>query len=421
MSNHLAIATSTYVLRGILDAAAKKAVPGASAKARRPADPDTQTAPLVTLFLYQVTPNGSLSNQDIPTRGSGNGRVLKKPQVALNLHYLLSFFGDDAKLEPQRLLGKVVATLHGHPQLSREEIATAIAMAETDTTPANDYIVTSDLADQVELVKFSPISLNLEELSKLWSVFFRQEYSLSVAYAASVVLIEDDVMEQRALPVRSRWVGTASLELPLIARVEPQTLPWGPARPLELRGRNLGIEGARVRFGDVEVDPLSARDDRLLVSVPAEVPAGVRSVQVVEFAPMGDPPAPRLARASNRGWFVRQPGVEIVSNDPAGGPPPGRTIGLQVEPPVGAEQEVILLLNEMGDTPGRPPRQYSFPARTPRADPTSSVMVDAPGLVTGEYLARVSVDGAESALLDAPVPPGSSAPPPYVGPQVVVP
>jgi hypothetical protein len=421
MSNHLAIATATYVLRNLVDAAAKKAVPGATARARRPADPDVQKTPMVTLFLYQVTPNPALSNADLQTRSSSNGNVLKKPRIALDLHYLLSFYGDDLTLVPQRMLGKVAATLHGHPYLGRDEIATAVAMAETDANAANDYIVTSDLADQMELVKLSPIVLNLEELSKLWSVLFRQEYALSAAYAASVVLIEDDVMEQHALPVRSRWVGAASLELPQITRVEPPTLPWGPAPTLTLSGRNLGIAGAKVRFGDVEVDPASARDDRLRVAVPDAVPAGVRSVQLVERAPMGDPPEPHMARASNLAWFVRQPSVEIVSNYPAGGPPPGRTIGLHVDPPVGSKQDATLLLNEIGDTHGRPARQYSFPARTPRAAPTSTLTVDAPGVVAGEYLARVRVDGADSALVDAPLPPGAAGPPPYAGPLVVVP
>ena len=48
----------------------------------------------------------------------------------------------------------------------------------------------------------APISLELEELSKLWSVFLRVPYDLSIAYRASVVLISADVSPQVALPVR---------------------------------------------------------------------------------------------------------------------------------------------------------------------------------------------------------------------------
>ncbi len=47
--------------------------------------------------------------------------------------------------------------------------------------------------------------LNLEELSKLWSVFFQTAYKLSMAYIANLVLIEADAETPRpTLPVRSR-------------------------------------------------------------------------------------------------------------------------------------------------------------------------------------------------------------------------
>ena len=87
--------------------------------------------------------------------------------MALDLHYLLSFHGDEAKLEPQRLLGSVARTLHAHPVLTREMIQ------DTLQDPLFGFLAGSDLADQVEPVKFTPSFLSLEELSKLWSVFLR--------------------------------------------------------------------------------------------------------------------------------------------------------------------------------------------------------------------------------------------------------
>ena len=42
--------------------------------------------------------------------------------------------------------------------------------------------------------------MNLEELSKLWSVFFQTPYALSIAYQASVVLIEPDLEPIDAAP-----------------------------------------------------------------------------------------------------------------------------------------------------------------------------------------------------------------------------
>ncbi len=74
------------------------------------------------------------------------------------------------------MLGSVARTLHARPYLTREAIRDAILdpefayLAGTTDTPA------SDLADEIELVKFTPIPFSLEELSKLWSVLLQTTY-----------------------------------------------------------------------------------------------------------------------------------------------------------------------------------------------------------------------------------------------------
>ena len=55
----------------------------------------------VNLFLYQVTPNGTFRNIDAPTRRS-DGTLLQPTRSAYDLHYLLTFYGSEANLEPQR-------------------------------------------------------------------------------------------------------------------------------------------------------------------------------------------------------------------------------------------------------------------------------------------------------------------------------
>ena len=69
----------------------------------------------------------------------------------------------------------------------------------------------------MERVKFTPTALSLEEFSKLWSVFFQVEYSLSAAYQASLVLIQSDETPQSALPVQSRNVYVQPFRWPRIA------------------------------------------------------------------------------------------------------------------------------------------------------------------------------------------------------------
>jgi hypothetical protein len=195
MSNYLAIATVTAVLRDMLQEAAGMAVPGAVVTTRRPeaAQDGAQNKPSVNIFLYLVAPNPAWRNADIEIRypnpqapvDRASDRVEKRPQLPLNLSYLFSFYGNEQELEPHRLLGSVVSSLHAQPRLPVQAIQNTVAR--------EGFLGESDLAFQVaqiEHVTLTPVSLNLEELSKLWSIFFQVPYALSVAYQASTVLVE---------------------------------------------------------------------------------------------------------------------------------------------------------------------------------------------------------------------------------------
>src|SRR5262249_1880890 len=162
MSNFLAIATATASLSQVLQAAITPDVPGAHVTTVRPDGNGALPNPGVNIFLYQVTHNASWMNADLPSR-RGNGDLIQRPQAALDLHYLLTFYGDDGHLEPQRVLGSVVRALHARPIITRDIIRQTIAK------PNFTFLATSDLADAIELVKFTPLPLSLEELSKLWS------------------------------------------------------------------------------------------------------------------------------------------------------------------------------------------------------------------------------------------------------------
>lgn len=177
----------------------------------------------VNIFLYQATPNTAWRNHDLPTR-RGDGSLAQRPQIALDLHYLLTFYGDETLLEPQRILGSAVRALHAHPVLTRQEIRSAVA--------ATAFLTGSDLADEIETIKFSPQPLTLEELSKLWSVFFQTTYTLSMAYDASVVLIAAESQPQMTQPVL-----TPALQL------VPAVTPPAPAAPDTLAGLQLWLRG----------------------------------------------------------------------------------------------------------------------------------------------------------------------------------
>jgi hypothetical protein len=213
MSNYLAIATVTAVLRDIFQEAAGAAIPGATVTTRRPeaVNDGGQNKPLVNIFLYRVTPNTAWRNTDIEIRypdpeepeNRARERVEKRPQVPLNLSYLFSFYGNELELEPQRLLGSVIGAIHAHPRLPTQAIRA--------TVERERHLRDSDLefqVAQIENVKLTPISLSLEELSNLWSAFGQVPYALSVAYEAAAVLIEPGAPRQLGI------VTTVQIEPP---------------------------------------------------------------------------------------------------------------------------------------------------------------------------------------------------------------
>jgi hypothetical protein len=148
----------------------------------------------VHLFLYMVTPHAALRNNDLATRDS-SGKLVQRPTAALDLHYLLSFVGSDLELEPQKMLGAITVDLHANPMLTVDEIKAATL---------GTVFAASRLEQQIERVRLVGEAINLEEFSKLWSVFFQTQYLLSVAYKASVVLLEADVDTPIPARVRSR-------------------------------------------------------------------------------------------------------------------------------------------------------------------------------------------------------------------------
>ena len=99
MSNYKAIPVVTAALRNRLTALCSGVLSGATVTTLRP---DTSAAGLpnvgVNIFLYQVTPNAALRNADLPTL-RGDGTAIRHPTAAIDLHYLLSFYGSDANFE----------------------------------------------------------------------------------------------------------------------------------------------------------------------------------------------------------------------------------------------------------------------------------------------------------------------------------
>ncbi len=390
MSNQLAIAAVSAALQQVLTPPVVQAVGGAAVQFSRPVANPPQAA-LVNIYLYQVTPNAAYRNTDLPTRRA-DGSLSQRPQAALDLHYLLTFQGDDEQLVPQRLLGAVVTTLQNQPWLSTTDINKAVAHF--------GFLAGSGLENQVERVKFTPTALSLEEFSKLWSVFFQVEYCLSVAYQASVVLLESDVTPVTAPPVMARNLYVTPFRSPRIDQVISQA---GAEQPL-VTGSTLLIRGAQLQgpitlvlLEGAERTPTTLSDTQITYKIPADVHAGVQGLQVVQKALLGTPATAHRSFESNVVPFVLRPTITPQSAVLEPNPPAATKltdVTVQVVPNIGVGQRAVLLLNNVT---ANPPTAFTSPATNAMAD-TNQITFTMENVPTGTYLARVQVDGAESLL-----------------------
>jgi hypothetical protein len=394
VSNFLAIAAVTASLSHVLQGAVGIDVPGATVTTVRPDGTAAAThPPVVNLYLYHVLPNAGMRNADLPMRRS-DGSLVQKPVAALDLHYLLTFYGDDAQLQPQRLLGSAVRTLHARPVLTRDVIQAAI----TDPTFAGS-VGQSDLEQQAERVKISPLHLSLEELSKLWSVFFQTPYALSAAYNAAVVLIDsEDRPTPPNLPVRQPSIVVAPFRQPVIERIMSAAGPEQPivvGSTLVIQGQRLRGDATQVRVGGEVLTPSSAdvSDSRISVAVPSGLRAGVQGAQVLQPVQMGVPPTAHRGFESNVAPFVLRPSitVSVGTVTGSGSQPRSANVTVGFAPPVGRAQRVVLLLSEL-QTHGA----FTFVAPPRDAPEAASISIPVAGVPSGTYLVRVQVDGAES-------------------------
>lgn len=403
MSNFLAVATVTETLRQMLDTNVNKDVSGgARATAVRPASPDKSSMDGlpevgVNVYLYQISFNTAWRNADLPTR-RGDGTLIQRPRAALNLNYLLTFYGEEKQLEPQRVLGSVIRALHAQPMLTRQQIQSSVE--------AVDFLQDSDLADEVEQVKFTPIPLSVEELHNLWSGFFQAPYVLSTAYQASVVFIEGKETPREALPVRVPGLSVISFRQPIIEQVRAQgNQPIIMGAGLIILGRNLQGDLTRVRIGEVEIEPDEIDENRIelqLSSPPfpqGSLRAGVKSIQVVHKSMIGSPPTPHPGFESNALAFILRPVIKSVGvlNVHGNHAAVSGEMSLQVEPQIGKNQRVALLLNEISGISGDSRAAYIFAVPRRNAD-VDTISAAFEGVKAGDYLVRLQVDGAESLL-----------------------
>jgi hypothetical protein len=210
MSSPLAIGAVSAVLRNLLDNGIVEQVALGTTVTVTATAPDLirldapDDPPQLNVFLYQVTPNAALRNDELPSRSSRGDRV-SNPPLALDLHYLVTAYGK-TDFQAEILLGYAMHLLHERPMLDRPAIRRALDPSPLDVSmlpPTFQALAASDLADQVEAIRITPMVMTIEEMSKLWAAI-QSHYRPSAAYQVSVVLIDAQQPARSPLPVLSR-------------------------------------------------------------------------------------------------------------------------------------------------------------------------------------------------------------------------
>lgn len=371
----------------------------------------------LNLFMHQVTPNAGWRNEGLPSR-DGSGTRLTNPPLALDLHYLLTAYGA-AELHSEILLGYAMHLLHETPVLDRQAIRTALSGGTVPGAilpPAFQALSAADLADQVEQIKITPMTMSTEEMSKLWSAL-QAHYRPTAAYHVSVVLIESQRAKRSALPVLTRGprdpvsgreggvVAGASMipPYPMLTAIEPpnQQLAARLGDTLTLRGHNLEGTNVLARFEhprltnpiDIAVGT-NANGETVSVALPnnpaAQIawPPGAWNVTL-----MLQRPGETEVRSTNTQPLMLAPRLDIPASTAVRGGSGAVTLTLVFTPQVRPGQKVSL------NAGGREALPSNFIAQT------GSLAFVFPELAAGPQWLRLRVDGADSLLVNRAVTP----------------
>ncbi|HLP88505.1 MAG TPA: DUF4255 domain-containing protein [Nostocaceae cyanobacterium] len=421
MSNYLAIATLTATLQRTLQASIQADVDGARVTTLRPDRLNSSTPEAgVNIFLYDVLFNPAWLSADLRRRHSEE-KYIKPPQTGLDLYYLLTCYGNDVELESHRLMGSIVRTF------SSKAIITQDMVRETIADSTFTFLADSNLADQLESMYIIPTELNVEELSKIWSVFFQTPYSLSIAYKASVVLIDGGEIPAKPLPIR-RPQPHVTPNQPAITQVrslEPLSAIWQPSvtaniplilatSTIVIKGNRLNADVTEIRLGNAVLTPQKVTDSQITVDLSLveieSLRAGVQSLQVIH---------PQRKSSSNVVPISIRPTIqEITVTNVKGrsGNPRSADLNVVTNLTIEAKQEVALVLTEISLEQGI---SYTFDYSKHQRSDSNSITFAIKDCLPGTYLARLVIDGAES-LLTVDRDPSSPTFEQYISPIVVI-
>ena len=253
------------------------------------------------------------------------------------------------------------------------------------------------------MIKISSDSVNTEELSRLWTSF-GAKYRQSTFYIATVVLIESKDPDRVAIPVKKPLLYVRPFQEPEIIELKTKTdlasppadiLLIQPGNLLLIKGNGLLGDTTQVRIGGTLANTVGTPNNvEIIVQLPANLNAGIHAVQIVHTLKLGEPPVDHKGANSNVMAFILNPHISNIQLN-AG------TISLDIASPIGKDQKVGLLLNELvPQNENREPNNYKFEFAHPGPVPAGNISVPVPGVASGDYIVRLRIDRYISTVPD---------------------
>src|SRR5262249_54430345 len=138
----------------------------------------------------------------------------------------------------------------------------------------------NDLGEQFERLRITPLSMGLEEMSKLWMIF-QTQYRISAAYEVTVLLIDSRLPVKSPLPVLKRGEGDRGVATVAGAAPSLGEIPPPRSQAAARLGEDIAILGSQLGGADTTVRFASPRQSQPVELVPQSgAAAGEVSVHI---------------------------------------------------------------------------------------------------------------------------------------------
>ena len=175
MSDYTAIADVGETLVELLKGNLQGLIPEDSIALVSPGEIEGKDNIRLSLFLYQVSENIDLRNMDMENMGPSK---LKAPPLALDLCYMLTAYPSpgiqdrtERTGEEHSILGRAMQVLHDNSVLAGSVLRGSLSANNTE-------------------LRVIGTSLNLDDLTKIWSTFGDKSFRPSACYQVTPVRIE---------------------------------------------------------------------------------------------------------------------------------------------------------------------------------------------------------------------------------------